>query len=310
MGEKWRTRVVLNHDLVDEVRTEKIIYNRVRFDYQNFVPSINLTRVLSPQSNLSVNHTTHIVRPSIEQLSPLLDYTTPTLVYVGNADLKPGIRNTFSLNFSQFKTSFLSVSLAYTTVKNQIQNISYNQGNANEIDFANIDRVRSWGLTLNNNFPLTPKLRVSSTLFGNSYIFRDEETRRGISAQGFFSMSYRANSRYSASMNYIYNGPHYTYQSQNYLTDMLYLTFNGNGFDNKLNYSISLRNPFAEDRRSENQISDVAFSQNILLSQPQRSVAIRVSYRFGELKVRDIKRTEKSIENTDSKRLDPKEKIN
>ena len=310
LGEKWRTRMALNHDLVKESRVENIIYNKIALNYQNFTPSFNLSRSITPQSNLSFNYTAQVVRPSIEQLSPLLDYTTPTLVYMGNADLKPEIRNTFSLTVSRFKASFFSMSLSYATLKNQIQNLSYNRERTNEINFINVDRASSWGLVLNNNLPITPKLRFSNTLFGNYYNFKGAQSEQGLSAQGFLNMSYRANSKYSGSLNYIYNGPHYTYQSRNYITDQLYLTFTGNELGNKLNYSVSLRNPLYKNRSSENRILNDAFSQNIMHIQPQRSISIRVSYRFGQLKVRDIKRTEKTIENTDFKRLDPKEKIN
>ncbi len=84
----------------------------------------------------------------------------------------------------------------------------------------------------------------------------------------------------------------------------------GKGFlDDKLYAGISLRNFFPARLVVESDFSGTNFIQQNISREFQREVSFNIEFSFGRLKER-LPRQDKSIENTDKKRLDKKEKPN
>lgn len=62
-------------------------------------PSAYLTYHLTDKSDLQLNYSRHVTRPSFHQLVPYTDYTDSLNIKQGNPDLRPEFMNTFELNY-------------------------------------------------------------------------------------------------------------------------------------------------------------------------------------------------------------------
>lgn len=88
--------------------------------FNNVLPSLQLKYSFTNTRRLTINYSTNVNEPSIEQLSPVIDNTDPLKLTVGNPDLRAEYNHRIRLmfmNFSAFSfTSFFAnINLTYTT---------------------------------------------------------------------------------------------------------------------------------------------------------------------------------------------------
>ncbi len=73
-----------------------------KYDYTNFFPRASLNYKLRPSDNLRFNYNGSTQAPSLEQLQPIRVNTDPLNVYIGNPNLDPAFRHSFSFNYSSW----------------------------------------------------------------------------------------------------------------------------------------------------------------------------------------------------------------
>ncbi len=74
--------------------------------YCNFVPYLSANYAIDPMQSLRFSYTQRINRPGIGYLSPYEEWTTPTMVSMGNPNLLPEVSHSFGAGYSLFKGVF------------------------------------------------------------------------------------------------------------------------------------------------------------------------------------------------------------
>ncbi|MEL6558818.1 MAG: TonB-dependent receptor [Bacteroidota bacterium] len=107
----------------DASNVEDILTRR----FFDFLPSARWNLKLKQGSNLSVDYTTGIQAPSLEQLQPVVNNTNPLYIYNGNPNLDREYAHRLNLNynlFDQFSLTSLFIRSGISYVENKITNQS------------------------------------------------------------------------------------------------------------------------------------------------------------------------------------------
>ncbi|SKA05639.1 outer membrane beta-barrel family protein [Sediminibacterium ginsengisoli] len=72
-------------------------------DFTNFFPSANFRWKFSQTGNFNLNYNGNTQQPSLSQLQPILNNIDPLNLTIGNPNLKPAFRHSFSLNLGEYK---------------------------------------------------------------------------------------------------------------------------------------------------------------------------------------------------------------
>jgi Outer membrane protein beta-barrel family/Carboxypeptidase regulatory-like domain len=157
----------------------------------NWFPLARVTYNFSRTRNLSVNYNANISAPSYSQLQPVFDYSNPQYPVIGNPDLKPEFRNSFSARYSNFdftSGNMLFSNISYSFTKDKVVTNSINSfgngggGNTNgaiqETQYLNADdyytasgfynfskpfQNRKYTLTFNGNLNYTNNVSFINT---------------------------------------------------------------------------------------------------------------------------------------------------
>jgi hypothetical protein len=104
-------------------QTDLLQDTTLNYDYVNLFPKANFSYIMGPQRRLNFNYNGNTRQPTIDQLQPLRDNTDPLNIYSGNPNLKQEFRNSFRLNFYDYKvlnSQNINVSFNLNTVSNAI----------------------------------------------------------------------------------------------------------------------------------------------------------------------------------------------
>lgn len=80
----------------------------------NWFPLARFTYNFSRTRSLSVNYVGNVSAPTYSQLQPVYDYSNPQYPVIGNPDLKPEFRSTFSARYNNF--DFMSGNVLFTNI--------------------------------------------------------------------------------------------------------------------------------------------------------------------------------------------------
>lgn len=118
--------------------------------YYNLFPSLALSYKLNDKSDITLQFSRRINRPSSEQLNPFVSYTDPLNLRTGNPYLKPEFINAVELSYN-YNTKNFSVmpSLYFRQASNAIQRVRWYTGeNITTSSYDNVDGSRTFGYEL------------------------------------------------------------------------------------------------------------------------------------------------------------------
>lgn len=140
----------------------------------NWFPLARFSYNFSRTRSLSINYTANVSAPTYSQLQPVYDYSDPQYPVIGNPDLKPEFRSTFSARYNNF--DFMSGNILFT-------NISYT--------FSQ-DKIVSNSINKLNNGNTTGAIQETQYLNADGYY----------NASGFYAFSKPfQNRKYTLSLN-------------------------------------------------------------------------------------------------------------
>ncbi len=129
-------------------------------DYQNLVPSINISKGLGKATTLKLAYNRRIQRPGLQQLNPNVNFANAQNITIGNPSLKPEITDNVELSLStSIKKSYLNLSLFSRQSSNSITRItmpSDSVAGAVITTFQNIGKEQTVGMNLFGNTYITP----------------------------------------------------------------------------------------------------------------------------------------------------------
>lgn len=271
----------------------------------NLLPAIVVSRRLNPSSTLSLGFTQRIQRPGIYQLNPFVDRSNPNVESSGNPDLRPVIANGIQLTYSLQRKAFLNISLDYTGFNSLINQVAaYNEStNITRISYQNTGTAKLISANISLNYPITKKLSLSTNsklLQGHIQGFSGNSP---ISTGGFmyavgwnggykFDQGWRVN----ASVNH--KSRSFTLQREMNAITSSSFSVSKELTAAKLNFSLSVNNPFNKYRSDTKLLTGPGFEQTTSDHPYFRSFKLSLNYNFGKLS-QAVKKSTRSIRNDD-----------
>lgn len=96
----------------------------------NWFPQARFTYNFSRTRNLSVSYNANVSAPSSSQLQPVYDYSEPQYPVIGNPNLNPEVKSTFSVRYGNFdfqSGNILFSNLSFSTTRNKVVTNSVNK---------------------------------------------------------------------------------------------------------------------------------------------------------------------------------------
>tara|TARA_R110002126_G_scaffold277560_3_gene423584 strand:- start:24420 stop:26897 length:2478 start_codon:yes stop_codon:yes gene_type:complete len=153
----------------DENRTSLRDTQQVSQNLFNLYPSAFFTYSASDKNQYQLSYSRRIDRPGIQQVNPIREWSTPYIISIGNANLRPQFTNSFELNYTrQIKGGNLSFGTFYRKIDDVISRVT-NEDPANPevgqiLSFTNFSDTDAYGIEFSANFKVNKWWRVNSSM--------------------------------------------------------------------------------------------------------------------------------------------------
>lgn len=127
----------------------------IKDDIFSFYPSVFFNYKASDKNSWNFNYSRRVDRPSVGQLSPIREWTTPLVESRGNPGLKPQFTNSFEVNYTRtLKIGSITAGVFYRQINEEIIRVLYkNPENINQdiISFDNFKDNNAYGVEISGN---------------------------------------------------------------------------------------------------------------------------------------------------------------
>lgn len=276
-------------------------------DFDDVVPAMAISYQLAPAQTLRASYNMRISRPSIWFLNPFQNTSDPTHIKYGNPDLQTEKAHRMGLTYSAFSAKFsVNAALNYSFVNNGIEQYSFIDNGVLKTTFGNVGQTKRTRLSVWMNWNPGRKTRISINGEGDYVDYQSNQALMNLENSGFsgnlaLNVQQRLPWKLRLSLNGYGSTPRITLQGKS----MAILSY-GMGLsrtflkEKRLNVALNTSSLFHEYRTFKEETYAPTFYTWQQYKTPQRFVAIKVSWRFGELKA-TVKKTERSINNDDVK---------
>ncbi len=130
-------------------------------------PSAFFTYNPSEKNQYQLSYSRRVDRPSIGQVNPIREWSTPQITSVGNPNLKPQFTNSFELNYThQYEKGSFTLGTFYRRVNDNITRVlnedPLDENNV-EISYFNTESNNRYGLELSSNHKFANWWRVNAS---------------------------------------------------------------------------------------------------------------------------------------------------
>lgn len=271
-------------------------------DYFNFIPSLIISKTLTPTQTIKLSYNKRIQRPSLQYLNPFLNTSNPLNQTQGNPELSPEIGQTIEFNYSTFvKSSVINASVYYrrtddiiesfvstvpfTTVDNEGNEVTrdvsltnfLNVGNNNSIGASFFGSVQLFSvLTLRGNInAFTYKPQILSNL-------QQGEQSTYIQYNAFVSGSVKLNPTLNAETFLMQNSARRTFQGTNPAFNLWVIGVKQDILKKRGTLGLNITQPFKDYKDFESKINSGLLTQTSSFSVPFRSFGLSFAYNFGK----------------------------
>lgn len=130
-------------------------------------PSAFFTYTINDKNSFNFNYSRRVDRPSIGQISPIREWTTPLMESRGNPDLLPQFTNSFEVNYTKgTKIGSITSGVFYRLISDEISRTVYNDpnnSNRNILSYANFDSNKAYGAETSANLKFTKWWAVNAS---------------------------------------------------------------------------------------------------------------------------------------------------
>lgn len=111
-------------------------------------PSAFINYTVNEKNSFNFNYSRRVDRPSIGQISPIREWTTPLMESRGNPSLNPQFTNSFEVNYTRnTKIGSITTGVFYRRISDEISRVVYNDPN----DLSNNRKILSFDNFKDNN---------------------------------------------------------------------------------------------------------------------------------------------------------------
>lgn len=283
-------------------------------DYQNFIPSVTVSRNIKQGTSIKASYNQRIQRPNIFFLNPNINQLNPLNIQYGNPELDAELTHSGEIGYNTFiKSTSINATVYARFTDNAIQSYSFSDGNVLNTTYGNIGRNYSYGGSIFGSTKITPKWNISGNV--NVYYIILESTSALVKADNagvMYNMnlntSYEIGKGWRAQGFGMINSPRLTLQGKMSSFSYYNIGFRKDLWKKKGNIGLSMDNPFRQKLIwiTEVENKETGLVQNSEFGQYNRGFKINFSYTFGKMgaaQQRPPKR-KKSINNDDQKQGD------
>ena len=270
----------------------------------NFIPYFSINFTPTDEQNISLSYTNRILRPSIWNMNPYRDESTPLFLYYGNPNLKTAVWNTLALKYGYFGQKW-STSIEATAFfsNNYVSQYSFvDASGITNTTYGNIVRNRSYGVTSSIGYRDGTKLNITLNLRGR---YQEYNARKyGMYADGFtYSASLNANvgtwkGGTIFAQGSVRNNSVSLINSSTKISTHHSLGVRQKFVKDKLTISLSASNPFTRTTTYKASTKMPTMTSFLRSTYQARTINASVNFRFGKSNV-SVKSTNRSIENDD-----------
>lgn len=121
----------------------------------SFYPSAFLTYTASEKNSFNFNYSRRVDRPSIGQISPIREWTTPLMESRGNPELRPQFTNSFEVNYTRnTKIGSITSGVFYRQINDEISRVVFNDPDDSTrriLSYDNFDDNNAFGVEVSAN---------------------------------------------------------------------------------------------------------------------------------------------------------------
>lgn len=281
-------------------------------DYDNFLPSVTLSKRYEKGTTLKASYNQRIQRPSIRYLNPFVDYSNQNDISYGEPTLLPELLDQFELGYSTFfgrnSINFSVYSRFTDNSIERIRNVIRVDGvDITETTYGNVGINRRVGSNLSYNIMPTQKFRIGGGV-NASYVYMDTRT---ISNDG---MNYSFNLNTSYSFPKDWTAAFFGFASlprvelQGTRGGFYFHTFSVRKDinDKKGSIGMGIENPFSRSINIRSRLEDLSNPSNYFIQSDirriyRRSIRVDFQYKFGKMDTnrRSLFGRKKGVENND-----------
>ena len=137
-------------------------------DIFSVYPSAFLTYQSNEKNQYQVSYSRRVDRPSIGQVNPIREWSTPQITSVGNPDLRPQFTNSYELNYTrQLKKGSITFGTFFRRVNDNITrilNIDPLDEDKVELSYTNTESNNRYGFEVSSNYKLAKWWRMNTSL--------------------------------------------------------------------------------------------------------------------------------------------------
>ena len=284
---KWAYQVGarLENYNVEAVQEGEKVYED---DYLTLYPSAFVTFTPEEKNSFQLSYSRRVDRPSLDQVNPVRQLSTPRLTVVGNPELQPQFTNSFEFNYTRkFEKARISTALFYRMITDEINQVVQQDPENPEhiiLTFHNSGENNAYGAEISGSFEpfkfwdLNADFNVySQTLngyLGTLYV-EEENTFYSLQANNTFKVT----DQFRLQLFGMYRSPVKTLQFQIEEHYFVNLGARYSFWDDRASVSVNLNDIF--DTRIQQFSTTRPTPQVGRLKNDSRSVYIGLSYRFG-----------------------------
>ncbi|MGR3812063.1 TonB-dependent receptor domain-containing protein [Jiulongibacter sp. NS-SX5] len=263
-------------------------------DYDNFLPSINLSKRFEKGGSIRASYTQRIQRPSIRFLNPYVDYSNENSISFGQPTLAPELVDMFEISTSQyFGRNSINFSIYSRIEDNSITSVSEvireNGIDITQTTFANIGVNKRYGADFSYNINPNKDWRIGGGV-SPSYTYMDNRT---ISNKGW-NVGVNLNTQYTLKKGWavagfgFYRSPRVQLQGTRNGFYFHGLTVKKDVNDKRGSFGLTLENPFVKAIEFKSSLENYTDENNYFITNNssqifRRSIRFNFQYRFGKM---------------------------
>ena len=256
-------------------------------------PSVFLTYSPSKKNQFQFSYSRRVDRPSIGQVNPIREWSTPLITSIGNPDLVPQFTNSFETNYTKrLEKGGITAGIFYRRINNTISRFSSIDPldpNRQLLSYANFDATNRYGIELSTYYSVKKWWRINGSV--ELYSKKDRTEIREVQTNSLsarISNSFTASKRLNFQVFAMINAPERGIQFERKTMWMLNIGSSYTILDGKGTVSLRINDIFNGMRFKFDSFEP--YEQNGQFKWESRTVYLGFDYRFGNGKNRALQR--------------------
>lgn len=278
--------------------------NDFSLNYGNLVPHAKISWSPSRGQNLGLTYTQRIYRPTLNELNPAEQQTSPTMLSYGNVNLDAEQSHRISLEYNFFSPFFyFNTQLSHQFSNNGIEDYRFVKDGIFHETFGNIVKGRTESLSLFANVNLSKKTRLYMKLEGRYRALSSDllaAKNHGWEGDAMLGFQQEFPWRLKFSGNIFAYSKRYSLEGSGSSFLAAYGSITRAFLKDRLEVGVMAFSPLGSRIKQDQDLRSHDFMQALRVGIKVHAVGITLRYNFGnqKVKVTEVKRT---IENNDTK---------